>query len=153
MHRDGEGCYPTSLTARGEKVSLSDVSIDTSAAQQGILRMLVSGQIVLAHIARQGENWWVHVEGRTHLLQSQESSGGRRRPKQTAGSLSAPMPGTIVEVLVVAGQSVTEGDALIVMEAMKMEHRIHAPLTGSVKSVHYDAGDKVERGETLIDIE
>lgn len=64
-------------------------------------------------------------------------------------SLAAPMNGTVVEVLVNAGTEVTKGQALIIMEAMKMEHTIRAPFDGKVTEVFYSASDMVDGGAEL----
>ncbi len=71
----------------------------------------------------------------------------------TAGGLTAPMPGKILSVAVAAGDTVTRGAPLLVMEAMKMEHTIEAPHDGVVKEVFYAVGDQVTEGVTLIDLE
>ncbi|HWD56993.1 MAG TPA: biotin/lipoyl-containing protein, partial [Stellaceae bacterium] len=67
-----------------------------------------------------------------------------------AGRLSAPMPGRVVQLLVAPGDAVTQGQALIVIEAMKMEHTIAAPRDGTVEAVRYAIGDLVEEGAELI---
>jgi 3-methylcrotonyl-CoA carboxylase alpha subunit len=67
-----------------------------------------------------------------------------------AGRLSAPMPGRVVQLLVAAGDAVNQGQALIVIEAMKMEHTIAAPRDGTVEAVRYAVGDLVEEGAELI---
>jgi 3-methylcrotonyl-CoA carboxylase alpha subunit len=66
------------------------------------------------------------------------------------GRLSAPMPGRVVQLLVVAGDAVNQGQPLIVIEAMKMEHTIAAPSDGIVGTVRYAIGDLVEEGAELI---
>ena len=63
------------------------------------------------------------------------------------------MPGTILEVLVESGDEVVAGQALLVMEAMKMEHRIAANQTGTITAIHHAEGEQVESGAVLIDIE
>jgi 3-methylcrotonyl-CoA carboxylase alpha subunit len=67
------------------------------------------------------------------------------------GVLTAPMPGTIVELLVSPGQIVAAGDSLLVMEAMKMEHTISAPSSGKVVEFFYQAGDLVDNNAVLLD--
>ena len=63
------------------------------------------------------------------------------------------MPGTVVAVMTEDGKTVQRGDGLIVIEAMKMEHTIHAPISGTVKRVHYKVGDLVDEGEDLMEFE
>jgi propionyl-CoA carboxylase alpha chain len=66
-----------------------------------------------------------------------------------AGSLLAPMPGTVVRVAVEQGEKVTEGQPLLWLEAMKMQHRINAPADGVVTELGVTAGDQVEVGRVL----
>jgi len=71
----------------------------------------------------------------------------------SAGHLSAPMPGRVVQLLVSAGDTVSQGQALIVIEAMKMEHTVAAPRDGTIATVRYAVGDLVEEGAELIALE
>jgi len=67
-----------------------------------------------------------------------------------AGRLTAPMPGRVIQLLVMPGEAVRRGQPMMVIEAMKMEHTIAAPRDGVVAAVHYAAGDPVEEGAELI---
>jgi len=69
------------------------------------------------------------------------------------GRLTAPMPGKVVSFAVKAGQTVTKGQALAVMEAMKMEHTIAAPADGTVAELLYAPGDQVAEGAELLKLE
>lgn len=70
----------------------------------------------------------------------------------TAGSVKveAPMPGTILDVKVSVGDSVSSGSVLCILEAMKMENEIVAPQDGTVASVNVAKGDSVEAGQVII---
>ncbi|MEU7815376.1 biotin/lipoyl-containing protein [Pseudonocardia sp. NPDC049154] len=70
-----------------------------------------------------------------------------------AGSLLAPMPGGVVRVLATPGDTVSAGQALVVLEAMKMEHTVAAPVDGVVGEVHVGPGDQVETGQVLAVVE
>ena len=70
-----------------------------------------------------------------------------------SGTITAPMQGTIVKVLVEAGAEVEVGQAILVLEAMKMENNINAETTGTVKEIRVAAGDSVGTGDVLAVIE
>lgn len=75
------------------------------------------------------------------------------RDEAVAGSLLAPMPGQVVSVSVAVGDHVAEGDVLLVLEAMKMEHSIRAPASGVLSAVNFAVGDRVEEGALLAAID
>jgi 3-methylcrotonyl-CoA carboxylase alpha subunit len=67
-----------------------------------------------------------------------------------AGAFTAPMPGVVVKLLVEAGAEVERDQPLLILEAMKMEHRICAPAAGKVGEFYFAAGDSVDAGEELL---
>ena len=66
-----------------------------------------------------------------------------------SGSLLAPMPGTVVKVVVEAGAQVAAGDVVLVLEAMKMQHTVTAPHDGTVTEINVEPGAQVASGEVL----
>ncbi len=70
-----------------------------------------------------------------------------------SGSLLAPMPGTVVKVSVEAGATVAAGDAVLVLEAMKMQHTVTAPHAGTVAEINVEPGAQVASGEVLAVVE
>ncbi|MFT7520511.1 MAG: acetyl/propionyl-CoA carboxylase alpha subunit [Kiritimatiellia bacterium] len=92
-----------------------------------------------------------------HLGRGRESMA-QLLPRHPAGSsiaddpnaMAAPLPGNVVSVLVVKGDQVEEGQALVVVEAMKMEHTVRAGRSGCVEAVMVDVGESVEEGAVLV---
>ena len=111
-------------------------------------RLWVDGQ--LAHTVKVGDDWWVHLDGRIHVLTIDEQGTGA---SADTGGMTAPMPGKVLEILCSIGDEVEAGQTLIVMEAMKMEHRIAANGPGTIVAIHHSAGEQVDAGAVLIDIE
>ena len=73
--------------------------------------------------------------------------------EQATGRLTAPMPGKIIALLVKQGQKVQQGDALLVMEAMKMEHTIAAPNAGIIEEILVQVGDQVSDGAQFMHVQ
>jgi 3-methylcrotonyl-CoA carboxylase alpha subunit len=74
-------------------------------------------------------------------------------PGSAAGSLTTMLPGVVVNVLVEEGERVASGQALLVIEAMKMEHTIRAPHAGLIRKLKYRVGERVKEGSTLLEME
>jgi len=70
-----------------------------------------------------------------------------------AGSLVAPMPGSVLRLLVSPGDTVAAGQSLITLEAMKMEHTVVAPVAGTVAEVLVTLGQQLDSGQPLVRIE
>ncbi len=94
---------------------------------------------------------WFGRDGRSWELHEQQPLDAARRPEQdAAGTVHAPMPGTIIAVDVAEGQQVTAGARLLVLEAMKMEHVLTAPIDGVVRELRARPGTTVERDTVLL---
>ena len=105
-----------------------------------------------ALIARHDDRIWIRLRGRTHVIEAVDpldaaAAGGHD------GAAEAPMPGTIISVLVEPGAEVTAGQDLVVMESMKLEVTIRAPHDGHIAAVHCAPGDQVPLKFTLVTIE
>ncbi len=147
--RDTGGEHRATLEDDGS-VSVGGRRIPTHAAEGGAVR--VGDPPRLAWTAATGETRWVFLDGEVFELEV-EPEGRRRRGTGHQGSLSAPMPATVVRVDAVPGDTVRRGDTLIILEAMKMELPVRAPADGTVKAVHCKPGDLVQPGVALIVIE
>ena len=122
--------------------------------------------------------WWVRIGHRNHRVSAHRGSDGhwavtldrvadqwevhglREQMMERMGleeasaagakELRAPMPGKVIEVLVKEGQSVEEGEAMLVLDAMKMENVLRAGMSGVVSSIGVEAGNAVEKEAVLI---
>ena len=117
---------------------------------EGRLAAEIDGHRVTASVIRHGEERHILGPLGTRQLayvnphQAQASSGSH------GGRLTSPLPGRVVSVVVAAGDSVSAGQTLMVIEAMKMEHSITAPATSTVETVHFSEGDQVDEGAELV---
>lgn len=89
-------------------------------------------------------------DGRHQVWMYQDPLEGVYLEEASAGKLTAPMPGKVIAIHVATGARVKVGDALLVVEAMKMEHTITAPFDGEVSEINYAQGDQVNEGDQLI---
>ena len=105
-----------------------------------------------AHCVRDGRSWHVFHEGERWTLALKDELQGLDIDA-ASGSLAAPMPGRIVQLMVQPGAKVMKGDPLLILEAMKMEHTLSAPADGVVAEVHCAPGDQVVEGVELIRLE
>ena len=109
----------------------------------------VGGARQAATIVAQGEHLTMFRGGR-RLSFARHDPGAVSGGLEMAGGLTAPMPGRIVSVLVEPGETVREGQAVLVLEAMKMEHTLTAPADGTVEEVRFAPGDLVDEATELV---
>jgi 3-methylcrotonyl-CoA carboxylase alpha subunit len=144
----------TSLTLDGQSAAV-EMSSKTDGVD-GALRitLLMHGSCVSGTVVRQGARFDVFVSGKgeTLTLKDPLASAGQAEADH-AGSLTAPMPGKIIAIEVKAGEKVRRGQALLVMEAMKMEHTIVAGVDGVVDTIYFGVGEQVAEGAVLISLE
>ena len=98
-----------------------------------------------------GDAVWV-VDGGVGPVRFAPAVGDADSAAGGEASLEAPMPGTVVQLRVEAGATVTTGETLVVMESMKMEISIQSPRDGVIETVLIGVGDQVDRGATLIEL-
>ncbi len=144
------------LTPSGKsyRAIMGDKTVDVEIihADEGKLELLIDGEHVTAYVSSENAKRWVTINGRTYLLTKQSGSRKSGVKHDHSGELTAPMPGQVRALNVNHGDTVTKGQTLMVLEAMKMEIRIQAPSDGVVKSIAVKAGQTVEREQTLIEI-
>jgi acetyl-CoA/propionyl-CoA carboxylase biotin carboxyl carrier protein len=134
-----------------ERLDLSNVSSELSTGEPPAVGLVERTTTVEVNGKRFEVRAWVPESGSV-------STSPRRAPRASGaatggaatGDVVAPMQGTIVKVLVEVGQEVNAGDAVVVLEAMKMENQLQADKAGTVSAVKVKAGDKVGSGDVLV---
>ncbi|GAB5438877.1 acetyl/propionyl/methylcrotonyl-CoA carboxylase subunit alpha [Falsiruegeria mediterranea] len=138
----------------GWRVWVGDDQFDVSFADRanGQIRARINDQTVdfVAHVTRDAVQIAVGAE---RLVFRRPRPGAQDDTAAAGGRVVAPMPGLVVEVQAEPGVTVTKGDRLAVLEAMKMQHQITAAVDGKVAAVHVKAGQQLTAGDVMIEIE
>ncbi|MEQ9451313.1 MAG: biotin carboxylase N-terminal domain-containing protein [Pseudomonadales bacterium] len=120
-------------------------------ADDGIVEMVVDGRRLQLKSQRSGDRWYVQGS-RGALTLTEQPRYPLAGLEEADGGQVAPMPGAVLALEISSGDRVRKGDLLLILEAMKMEHRITAPRDGAVEAVHVAVGDQVENGQLLVTI-
>jgi acetyl/propionyl-CoA carboxylase alpha subunit len=152
---DGERVAVSCRHLRGGRyrVQVGEQAFEVAARAlpDGRVRFWLEGRAYEAASAPVGKSLQVRVAGHTWLL---APAVGRARAEAKAGAIvEAPMTGTISAVRVAEGESVAKGQALIVLTAMKMEHKLVAGVAGRVAELRAAIGATVEQGALLVRLE
>jgi biotin carboxyl carrier protein len=126
---------------------------------QPVYSLVLSGQSFEAHVYTDDEQWQVLLRGDMYRAVV-EDERERRLRSQLEGApaergefhLKAPMPGLVIAIPVVDGQSVEKGDVLLILESMKMQNELKSPRTGKVSRVRVTPGERVEQKQTLLNV-
>ncbi len=131
--------------------------ISVSAINNNVFRVNRNGSAVNAYVAEDEANYYVRIGGSTITFgkpvdeeMSFEDDGGSSSGRE---AVTPPMPGSVVKVEVEEGQEVSEGAALIIVEAMKMETTLFASIDGIITKVNVEAGEQVSADTILVMVE
>jgi geranyl-CoA carboxylase alpha subunit len=102
--------------------------------------------------ALHGAELWLDDGHRVHRLVDVTHRPAQAADGKGSGKIAAPLDGSVLKVFVEAGAEVSEGDLLVVLEAMKMEHRLLADVDGTLETLHVSAGDQVKTRQLLAEI-
>jgi len=152
--RQGEVATPVEVLADGRvRVGGQDGVFTVTALGSGEYVVSGGGATWRVAVAGPPDARWVGCEGVSACVDVQPEGLPREmRARGVAGGLSAPMPGTVIDVAVGVGQQVRAGDLLLTLEAMKMELPIRAPRDGTVSAVRCAPGELVQPGPLLVEI-
>jgi 3-methylcrotonyl-CoA carboxylase alpha subunit len=136
------------------EMTIDDRMLAVAIARDGEHLMIdAGGARFAASVVATGDDRVVFAPGARRRLRLVDPLAHAGEEEAHGGHLRAPMSGTVVAVMVKAGDKVGKGAPLIVLEAMKMEHTIAAPSEGVVAAVHFAVGDRVAEGADLVDVD
>lgn len=135
------------------KINGNEYKVDINAVDGQEMTMEVNGQKYNVTVETELEKKPVIARPQVNSQVSAATSGEVQRsskPKTAGNNIIAPLPGTILDVLVNAGDQVKEGQTVCILEAMKMENSIEADCAGTIKEIRVRKGDVVAEGDILV---
>ena len=117
-----------------------------------VAELRIGDRTVFVPFTVSGSQVSLALEGETYTIDLAEKSS-RGKARHHDHSMSAPMPGVVLKILATAGQTVTRGTPLIILEAMKMEHQIVASRDGTIQAIRCKEGELVQPGADLIELQ
>lgn len=122
----------------------------------GSFAFFVGNRSFVAHVSNGEGGRHLAIGGRNFFIEGEREDGDRRggagASTQTDGKVESPMPGNIVTVPVTVGDVVEAGQAVVVIESMKMQNEIVSPIAGEVTAVNCAVGNQVNFGDVLVEI-
>jgi len=140
----GSGSY---LVSAGN----SQATARVVAFQPGSIRLAIDSVQRLFRVTEAGERFFAHSSSGSRVV-ARLARYPYHQVESNLENASAPMPGQVLRILVVAGQAVAVGDPLVILEAMKMEHTLRAAMDGVVEAILVKIGDVVAPGDVLVHI-
>ena len=121
----------------------------------------VDGEDFEVSMEKEGDFWKVEVEGRVFSIKVDGSKGESLSPRKKKGArkakrsgvVSSSIPGKIISISVRQDELVSEGDVIMILEAMKMQNEIQAPISGKITELNCEPGDSIEANSPLMVIE
>jgi biotin carboxyl carrier protein len=148
--------YQVEVAGNRLRVDGEQIQANLTALNELGLYILHKGNMLREmHFSNKGSNIFTALAEGRHLVAQVERENGKARPKKSAVSqnnVSAPMPGMVIKTLVNEGDCVEKGQAVVVMESMKMQMELRAPASGEVTKIAIQPNTQVEKGTLLVKI-
>ena len=147
LRRSRSGPFSVALEGQSVEIEITEVTKET-------LRFRCDGMASHATFFRSGRDLYLCRDGETvHIEDQSRVAASKRGQAGGDGWLRAAMSGRVAAVLVQAGEAVTAGQPLLVLEAMKMEHVHAAPIAGTVSRVHVEKDQQVAANKVVVEID
>lgn len=154
---DEEFEFGLSRAAEGYRLHIGEesIEIDLYPGGEGNWILHTENQMDTISVAVDGDNVHIHLDGETYSLTFEHALDrlSQLNEDASADSVKATMPGSIVSLDVSEGDHVKQGQALLIMESMKMETTIVASRDGVVKTLHLDVGQTFDKDALLVTLE
>ncbi|MBP6014128.1 MAG: ATP-grasp domain-containing protein [Alphaproteobacteria bacterium] len=153
--RDADRMVSVLYHAKGWRLSLDGQALEAEAVFEGdgSIAASLNGRRVQARVVRVSGDLVVLMQGRSFALEPHDPLEAAEHVHDAGADLRAPMPGKVVQIMTKPGDRVRKGQALAILEAMKMEHTLAAPGDLTVKTVPFRAGDQVGEGAVVVSFE
>ncbi len=154
----GDLAVPVELTTARDRVIAringEEIGLTVQAISDGRYVVTCAGRRLMGHYTFDGTTHHLQVDGIVYSFQRDRSSASRSGTTAAHHrDLGAPMPGLVTHIFVREGQTVAAGEALFVVEAMKMEHVVRSPAAGRVTRIGTAPGQQVEAGAIVVEVE
>ncbi|BDD05153.1 biotin/lipoyl-containing protein [Aureibacter tunicatorum] len=131
------------------KINGNKYAVDIHSAEGNMIELEVNGTAYTVEMEKELSASKTPKIVRSPIKKAEVPATG---PSNKVKKVTAPLPGTILEIKIKEGDQVNRGDILLVMEAMKMENSIGAENAGVVKSISVKAGDNVLQGDVMVEL-
>ena len=156
--KDGTGIHELDVqrSEDGLVMKVGEKTLDYKVAQlpNSAYLLLKDDHAVRGYAVRRKNEVFVHLNGISYLFRdvTHDETAGGAIGGVGEREITAPMPGSVIKILVNKGEKVKSGQALVIVEAMKMENEVRAAMDGMVDKVLVEAGQQVGFGEKLLEL-
>ena len=151
VHR-GDETHKVEMTGHAAKLDEGPSSFTVDAEDAVTYLVSHDGVRHRVTVVSDGPNRHAFVDGQVFEFEVQLAGGRRSASRTHSDQLTAPMPARVTRILVVPGDTVTRGDVVVTLEAMKMELPVRAPRDGTIRSVGCETGQLVQPGVPLVEL-
>ena len=130
------------------KINNKDYSVEINEVEGEVMKLAVNGTPYTVTLDQPAKEQL--VVKRPVIKKSAETASAQKAAPSSDTKIQTPLPGTIMDVMVAVGDTVKEGQAVVILEAMKMENKIEAEVGGVVKEVKVRKGDSVLESDVLV---
>jgi biotin carboxyl carrier protein len=132
--------------------------VDSQRISENCLSLLVDGKAYTVFIAEDKTKRYISLQGEEFCIEEAKAETQTRSMADASTlrgipTISSPMPGKIVKILVREKDKVKKNQSLVIVEAMKMENEIRSPNAGMVKKINFKEGDLVDAAEPIVELE